>query len=183
LFELDISAYHPTLLANLLGYNFGGRDIHQAFAEMYQVDYNKAKELTFKQLYGGVFEQYKELEFFKKVQVYTDDLWAQFQNNGYIECPISKYIYKRDELEDMNPQKLLNYLLQNLETSMNIRILWEIFKLLKGKNTKLILYTYDSFTFDLDKSEKSTIKEIISVFDKYKLQVKYSYGDTYDFGK
>jgi hypothetical protein len=183
LFELDISAYHPTLLANLVGYNFGGRDIHQAFSEMYQVDYNKAKELTFKQLYGGVFKQYKELEFFKKVQVYTDDLWAQFQNNGYIECPISKYIYKRDELEDMNPQKLLNYLLQNLETSMNIRILWEIFKLLKGKNTKLILYTYDSFTFDLDKSEKSTIKEIISVFDKYKLQVKYSYGDTYDFGK
>ena len=52
-----------------------------AFAEMYGVDYKKAKELTFKQLYGGVFDQYKDLEFFKKVQVYTDDLWDSFSRS------------------------------------------------------------------------------------------------------
>ena len=183
LFELDISAYHPTLLANLVGYDFGGRDIHQAFAEMYKVDYKKAKELTFKQLYGGVFDQYKDLEFFKKVQVYTDDMWARFQNEGFVECPISKYIYKNDVLEDMKPQKLLNYVLQNLETATNVRILWEIFKVLRGKNTKLILYTYDSFLFDLDSSERELLKEVIKIFKKYKLQVKHSYGDTYDFGE
>ena len=66
LIEFDISAYHPTLLAKLVGYDFGDQDIHMAFAEMYGVDYKKAKELTFKQLYGGVFEQYKDLEFLKK---------------------------------------------------------------------------------------------------------------------
>ncbi len=183
LFELDISAYHPTLLANLIGYDFCGRDIHQAFAEMYQVDYKKAKELTFKQLYGGVFDQYKDLEFFKKVQVYTDDLWARFRNEGFVECPVSKHIYKNDVLEDMKPQKLLNYVLQNLETATNVRILWEIFKVLRGKNTKLILYTYDSFLFDLDNSERELLKEVIKIFKKYKLQVKHSYGDTYDFGE
>jgi hypothetical protein len=32
---------------------------------------------------------------------------------------------------------------------MNVRILWEIFKILRGANTKLVLYTYDSFLFDL----------------------------------
>jgi len=183
LFELDISAYHPTLLANLIGYDFCGRDIHQAFAEMYQVDYKKAKELTFKQLYGGVFDQYKDLEFFKKVQVYTDDLWARFRNEGFVECPVSKHIYKNDVLEDMKPQKLLNYVLQNLETATNVRILWEIFKVLRGKNTKLILYTYDSFLFDLDNSERELLREVIKIFKKYKLQVKHSYGDTYDFGE
>ncbi len=183
LFELDISAYHPTLLANLIGYDFCGRDIHQAFAEMYQVDYKKAKELTFKQLYGGVFDQYKDLEFFKKVQVYTDDLWARFQNEGFVECPISKYVYRNDVLEDMKPQKLLSYVLQNLETATNVRILWEIFKVLRGKNTKLILYTYDSFLFDLDNSERELLKEVIKIFKKYKLQVKHSYGNTYDFGE
>jgi len=183
LFELDISAYHPTLLANLIGYDFCGRDIHQAFAEMYQVDYKKAKELTFKQLYGGVFDQYKDLEFFKKVQVYTDDLWARFQNEGFVECPVSKHIYKNDVLMDMKPQKLLNYVLQNLETATNVRILWEIFKVLRGKNTKLILYTYDSFLFDLDNSERELLREVIKIFKKYKLQVKHSYGDTYDFGE
>ena len=183
LFELDISAYHPTLLANLIGYDFCGRDIHQAFAEMYQVDYKKAKELTFKQLYGGVFDQYKDLEFFKKVQVYTDDMWARFQDEGFVECPVSKHIYKNDVLEDMKPQKLLNYVLQNLETATNVRILWEIFKVLRGKNTKLILYTYDSFLFDLDNSERELLREVIKIFKKYKLQVKHSYGDTYDFGE
>ena len=181
LLELDISAYHPTLLAKLVGYDFGDEDIHSAFAEMYKVDYQKAKELTFKQLYGGVFDKYKDLEFFKKVQVYTDDLWARFQNEGYIECPISKHIYKKDELDNMKPQKLLNYVLQNLETSMNICILWEIFKILKGANTKLILYTYDSFLFDLDKGEKKVIDKINEVFKNKKLQIKINYGNTYDF--
>ena len=181
LFELDISAYHPTLLSHLVDYDFGDGDIHQNFADMYKVDYQKAKELTFKQLYGGVFEQYKDLEFFKKVQVYTDDLWARFQNDGYVECPISKHIYRKDVLEDMKPQKLLNYILQNLETATNVCILWEMFKLLRGKNTKLILYTYDSFLFDLDKNDKETIIQIQEIFKKYKLQTKFNYGTTYDF--
>ena len=181
LFELDISAYHPTLLAKLVNYDFGEEDIHMAFAEMYGVDYQKAKELTFKQMYGGVFKQYEELEFFKKMKVYTDDVWARFQNEGYIECPTSGHVYKKDELQDMKPQKLLNYILQNLETATNVRILWEIFKILRGANTKLVLYTYDSFLFDLDKTEKLIIEKILNVFKKCKLQTKFSYGNTYDF--
>jgi len=179
--ELDISAYHPSLLANLVDYDFGGGDIHAAFAEMYKVDYKKAKELTFKQLYGGVFDQYKELEFFKKVQVYTDKLWANYQENGWIESPISGHVFAEWDLENMNPQKLLNYVLQNLETATNVCILWEIIKLLKGKQTKLVLYTYDSFLFDFDKTEKELLKQVLQIFKKYKLQIKYSYGDTYDF--
>ena len=181
LFELDISAYHPTLLAKLVDYDFGDEDIHSAFATMYGVDYKKAKELTFKQLYGGVFNQYKDLEFFKKVQAYTDDLWDTFQHKGSIECPISKHIYKKDDLQDMKPQKLLNYVLQNLETATNVCILWEMFKILKGKKTKLILYTYDSFLFDVDKTEKEVMKNIIEVFKNNKLQTKFNYGRTYDF--
>ena len=181
LLELDISAYHPTLLSHLLDYEFDSGDIHMAFAKMYGVEYGKAKELTFKQMYGGVFDQYKELEFFKRMQVYTDDLWARFQNEGSIECPISKHIFKKEELHDMKPQKLLNYVLQNLETATNVRILWEIFKILKGKNTKLVLYTYDSFLFDFDDSEREIIKEILNVFKINNLQIKHSYGKTYDF--
>jgi len=181
LLELDIGAYHPTLLAKLVDYDFGDKDIHSAFAEMYGVDYQKAKELTFKQLYGGVFDKYKNLEFFRKVQIYTDDLWDTFQYQGYIECPISKKIFYRDELDNMKPQKLLNYLLQNLETSYNIRILWEIFKILNGANTKLILYTYDSFLFDLDRSERVKMVEILNIFKDYKLNIKFNYGNTYNF--
>ena len=179
--ELDISAYHPTLLAHLVHYKFNTNDIHEAFSKMYGVDYKTAKEITFKQLYGGIFKEYKELEFFKKVQKYIDELWQKFQSDGYIEVPISKWRYKKDELENMNPQKLLNYLLQGLETAMNVRILWEILKLLRGKKTKVVLYTYDSFLFDLDKNEKDTFNLILKIFEKYKLTTKMNYGTDYDF--
>ena len=56
--EIDISSYHPTLIAKLINYKFEEEDIHKHFAELYGVDYQKSKELTFKQLYGGVFKQY-----------------------------------------------------------------------------------------------------------------------------
>ncbi len=179
--ELDISAYHPTLLAKLIGYTFDSGDIHEAFAEMYGVDYQKAKEITFKQLYGGIWDEYKDLEFFRRAQVYIDELWEKFNNEGFIEVPISGWIYRKDELEDMNPQKLLNYLLQGLETAMNIRILWDMLKLLRGKNTKIVLYTYDSFLFDLDKAEKETYKQILQIFRNYELKTKTSYGNNYKF--
>jgi hypothetical protein len=181
LVEIDISAYHPTLASSLIHYSFGDDDIHRSFARLYNVDYKKAKELTFKQLYGGVFKQYQHLEFFQKIQTYINKIWSQFQNEGFIECPISKYRFERDKLDNMNPQKLFNYLLQNLETATNVRILWEIIKILKNKQTKLILYTYDAFLLDVHKGEKKEIKLILDVFKKHKLKVKIKHGSNYDF--
>jgi hypothetical protein len=178
--EMDISAYHPSLLASILDYDFGDVDVHKYLAEMYGVDYKKSKELTFKQIYGGVFKQYKDIPFFSKVEKYTQETWEKFQTDGYIECPISGYRYERDKLEDMNPQKLLNYILQNLETSKNVCILWDIFKIIRGKNTKLVLYVYDSFLFDVDKTEKETLKQVMDVFNKYKLKIKFKKGQTYN---
>ena len=178
--EYDISAYHPTLAAKLVDYDFGEGDIHQAFAEMYGVEYKKAKELTFKQLYGGVFDNYKDLPFFKKTSVYIEDNWKKFNEVGYIEVPTSGYRFYKSKLDNMNPQKLFNYVLQNLETATNICILIELHKLLCGKNTKLVLYTYDSFLFDMDKNEQLEI-EIEQIFKKYQVNIKSSYGSTYDF--
>jgi hypothetical protein len=177
--EMDISAYHPTLLANLLDYTFDSLDIHGSFAKMYGVDYAKAKEITFKQIYGGIWKEYRELEFFKKVTAYTDDLWDSFDRNGYIRCPISNHRFLKSELENMNPQKLLNYVLQNLETSNNVNILYDVFKVLRGKNTKLVLYVYDSFLFDYDKSEPDVMLKILGIFNKYNLQVKTKKGTNY----
>ena len=179
--EFDISAYHPTLAAMLVDYEFGDKDIHKSFAEMYKVDYAKAKELTFKQLYGGVFDNYKDLPFFKATSEYIRTTWETFQTEGVITCPISHYEYKNDVLEDMNPQKLFNYILQNMETSLNIEILFRIFTLLKGMNTKLVLYTFDSFLFDVDDSELEVLEQIKKVFYKLKLQIKEKNGINYDF--
>ena len=181
LVEFDITAYHPTLLSRLVGYDFGDKDIYSHFAEVYGLDRQEAKILTLQQLYGGILSQYKDLEFFRKVQAYVDDLWDTFQHQGFIECPISGYEYYKDKLENMNPQKLLNYVLQNLETSFNVRILWDIFKILKGKKTKIVLYTYDSFLFDWDKEEKQVLQDINQIFTKHKLIIKVTHGTSYDF--
>ena len=177
--EMDISAYHPTLLANLLDYTFDSDDIHGSFAKMYGVDYAKAKEITFKQIYGGIWKEYQHLEFFKKVTSYTDRLWNEFQLTGHIICPLSGHEFVRAELENMNPSKLLNYVLQNLETANNVCILYDIFKVLRGKNTKLVLYVYDSFLFDYDKSEPGVMLKILGIFNKYKLQTKIKKGTNY----
>ena len=74
---------HPTILSNLLGYTFDSNDVHQSFANMYGVDYAKAKEITFKQMYGGIWKEYKNLPFFQKVQAYVDDMWDTFNHGGY----------------------------------------------------------------------------------------------------
>jgi hypothetical protein len=70
--------------------------------------------------------------------------------------------------------------LQNLETANNVLILYEIFKILRGKNTKLVLYVYDSFLLDVDKNEKDIIKQIMNVFKEKNLQVKIKKGTNYN---
>ena len=171
LLEIDISAYHPTLAAQLVDYDFGEGDIHQAFADMYGVDYKKAKELTFKQLYGGVFDDYKELEFFKRVEKYIEDISRKEE----VVCK-SGYVFKTD----MKPQKLFNYILQNTETYYNVLILEEIIYLLKHCKTKIIHYTYDSFLLDVDKSEKYVVLSILAIFKKYGFSTKVEAGPNYN---
>ena len=68
-----------------------------------------------------------------------------------------------------------------METSLNIEILFRIFKLLKGRNTKLVLYTYDSFLFDVDKDELPVLDDIKQVFKKLKLRITEKNGSSYDF--
>ena len=181
LVEIDISAYHPSLAARLVNYNFPTSDIHSHFASLYKVDYKKAKELTFKQLYGGVFKEYKELEFFKRIEEYVSGCWQLFNSQGFIKCPISNFVYTKDGLGEMKPQKLFNYILQNMETSQNVLVLWDIFRILRGYNTKLVLYTYDSFLFDFDEKELKVLEEIRKVFQKYNLNIKEIEGYDYNF--
>lgn len=168
--EIDISAYHPSLIANLIEYKFEEPEIHSHLAKLYNVDYNESKELTFKQLYGGIFPQYKNLEFFKKTQNFIDKLWNDFKLNKLkTKSGIS---ISKDICENANPNKVLNYYLQELETSNNINILHDLFDYLKNKQTHIIMYVYDSFILDV-KNEEINIVDIENIFNKYNLKIKY----------
>ena len=179
--EFDISAYHPTIVGRLLAYDFGVQDVHQAFADLYQTSYQEAKEITFKQLYGGVFKEYEHLEFFQQVKQFVENNWSDFTLTGKVTVPISGYVFEKDKLDNMNPQKLFNYMLQNIETAINTKILMDIHKLLMGRKTKIVLYTYDSFLFELGDGEEDIEIEINKIFEKYKLITKVKKGYNYDF--
>jgi hypothetical protein len=179
--EIDITAYHPTITSHLVDFTFPDNDIHSGFASMYGVDRDKAKELTFKQLYGGIFKEYENLEFFKRVKKYINQKWGEFSTQGFVECDVSYYRFYNEKLDNMNPQKLFNYILQNYETSQNILIIWDILSILRGKKSKLVLYTYDSFLIDLNEEERSLIQEIQNTFKKYKLNTKIKNGNDYNF--
>lgn len=72
-------------------------------------------------------------------------------------------------------------MLQNIESAVNTYILMDIHRLLRGRKTRIVLYTYDSFLFELGEDEKDIDIEIENIFKKYKLLIKKSYGNTYDF--
>jgi DNA polymerase I-like protein with 3'-5' exonuclease and polymerase domains len=147
------------------------------------MDREEAKILTLKQINSSALTEYENLEFFRKVTAYKDKLWDEFQYGGSIEVPISNHRFYRSELENMNPGKLLNYVLQATETALNVKIMWDMFKVLRGKKTKLVMCTYDAFLFDWDKNEKEEIKQILNVFKKYKLNTKFKQGTSYDFSR
>lgn len=179
LIDIDIDSYHPTLIAKHIGYSFGEESIHDHFAKLYGVDYNESKEITFKQLYGGIYEEYKHIEFFSKTQQLIDNLWNQFNKDGFIECSISQYRFEKSKFKDMTPQKLFSYWVQNLETSQNLIIISEILRILKNYKSKLVLYTYDSFLLDMSKDESFLLENITNIFDKMNFKYKIKYGDNY----
>lgn len=78
----------------------------------------------------------------------------------------------------MNPSKLMNYFVQSLETSRNILILKEVLKEISGKQSNIVLYTYDSIILDFSKQDgKETlfrIQKILEEENKYPVKFKYS---------
>jgi len=175
--EIDITAYHPTLAAQLVGFDFKNETPYQYLAREAEVDLTEAKTLMFKQLYGGVYKEYQYIEFLQSIQEYVKNLWNTYSSTGSIKAPISGHVF--ENLKDINPQKLFNYLLQNLETSTNVFILWDIIKILKGKSTKIVLYTYDSILIDYNEND-NILNQIQQVFEKYKLKIKTTQGTTYN---
>ena len=176
--EIDISAYHPTLAAQLIGYDFGEETPYQYFAREAGIEPEEAKLLMFRQLYGGIYKEYQYIEYFQLIQEHVNKLWEEFTTNKFIICPISGHKLSSD-IKDINPQKLFNYTLQNLETSTNVCIVWDIIKLLKNKKTKIVLYTYDSILLDYY-NDDNILEQIKEVFKKYKLKIKLIKGDNYD---
>ena len=173
--EIDFQGYHPRLIGEKVNFPFlNTQNTYETLSSVLDVTPQEAKELTFKQLYGGIWSEYQGKPFFKEVAMYIDDLWDTFQYGGYIRT--ENKIFIRDTLENINPQKLFNYIVQSTETSTNVRLLESVFNYLTDKKTKLVLYTYDAFLFDYAKEDGeifTSIKELL----QYPVSIKQ--GNSY----
>ena len=78
-------------------------------------------------------------------------------------------------IEQPTAQKYFNYLLQATETEFNI----EVLNKLKDSGLPLpILYTYDSFLFEVDDVD-DTIKQIQDVIESFGFPTKMNIGKNY----
>ena len=181
LVDMDFDAYHLRLIGEIIGYKFPKGSVLEHMAELYGLPYDEAKALSFKYLYGGISDEVSDNPFFSKVNDYIKLLWQDYKTNNFVKSYIyNRTIYKKN-LQDMNPNKLFNYMIQLMETENNIKILNELQPKLENYESKLVLYNYDSFLFDFDTKDGleflNMVKETIESGGKY--PVKISKGVNY----
>jgi hypothetical protein len=188
LIEFDYDSYHVRIIAELIGHPLPKDSIHEWLGRQYfntpvlsDEHYEQAKQITFRQLYGGVESQYEHIQFFQDIKSFINKLWIQYQTQGYIQTPIFGRKIKRAWFPDMNANKLFNYYLQATETEQNMIILNNVNEVLQHKTSKLILYTYDSFLFDYDLSDgKDLLLQIRQVLEHDKFPVKIKAGKNFN---
>jgi hypothetical protein len=175
--ECDFNGYHPRLLGDLVGYNFNDNNVYEQIAEILgEKDISKVKEITFQNLYGGIRRELINKPFFARVNAFTDDLWDTIQYQGYI-ATLSGKVFRSKDIENNNPQKTLNYYIQNYETYMNVEQLYSLFNDFRLLKSRIVLYTYDSILIDASLDEKDKIKQLIS---KLAYPVRIKTGNNYN---
>lgn len=181
LISMDFESYHIRLIAKLIGYELPtDKTAHQYFAELYGVDYEEAKRITFRYLYGGMDAVAMEIPFFKRVNDWMEGMWNDFVIRGYIETPIFKRRIGFKRIEEPSQQKVFNYLLQALETEVNYKKLADIISVMNTKRSKVVLYTYDAILIDLHPEERELIKTILDTLIIGGFPVRTYEGNNYD---
>jgi hypothetical protein len=98
-----------------------------------------------------------------------------------VETPLYKRRITDKNILDANPNKLFNYILQASETEFGMRVLSDINQYLKDKETKVVLYTYDSFMFDIHKDDgKQTLLDIKKIMNNNGFPVKSYIGQDFN---
>jgi len=191
LVELDFNSYHPRIIASLIGYDFGKENVYEHLAKHYhntdkpnQDQIKKAKEDTFRQLYGGINKEYLGIEFFKKTDELARNLWNHMKQHGYIESPISGRRLIGTNHKDLTLYTLFNYFIQMTETEINANIISWMGRhwVQSGVDDSVpVLYTYDSILFDVRKQDYDLIfnKILPASIDTTKFPYKLKSGNNY----
>ena len=187
LVEMDFDAYHVRLIARLIGYVLPADSVHTYFGRFYfdtdtltTEQYEQSKQITFRLLYGGIDKEFLEIPFFAKVNDFVYKLWSQCKQQKYIETPILKRKIHKESVTNITANKLFNYYLQATETEISTVKLQQVLDYLRDKESKLVLYTYDSVLLDVNYSEaKQILPDVINIMQQGNFPVKCKVGDIY----
>lgn len=183
LIEFDFDGYHPRLIGHHININFKNQPVHKTMAEWYfnnsnpsEDEIKQAKNLTFKQIYGGIDEKYLDISFFFHVNEWVNDMFDEYNFNKSHSLPTGRNIKFSNNI---NKNKLFNYHIQATETFENVNKIKDIFKLIENKKTKLIHYTYDSFLLDISMDDGVDLVKQLENILTTKFPVKKAYGKNY----
>lgn len=151
---IDFESFHLRLMGEMMNYPLPKGSLHEHFGKQYfekdtltPEEYEESKKITFALLYGDQIET--DIPFFKRVQRFITGIWNESQGSGILLSPTGRKI-ALDRIEDPSPSKLFNYLLQLREMEVGMRGIYNLIPLFEGKNSKVVLYTYDSILIDFD---------------------------------
>jgi hypothetical protein len=89
---IDYSAFHPRIISMLTGYQLPKNiDAYAYLAKLYfskqevdETDIASAKQITFRQLYGGIQKQYEHIKYYSHLKDFIANQWSFFNERGYI---------------------------------------------------------------------------------------------------
>jgi hypothetical protein len=181
LIEFDFQAFHINLIAKILKYSFPEDPYTYLAKEFFNTSeptdeqIRSSKELTFQQVYGGVRPEYRQIEFFSKLDLLLKRI--EMKNR---EGSVKTLLFKKPIKSTDNHIKTFNYLLQNLETEINSTVMSELHNYLSDKRSKLVLYTYDSFLFDYSPEDgRQIIRDMKKILDKTGINSRIKVGKDY----
>jgi hypothetical protein len=171
LFEVDLTGFHLYLIYLIIGKPFPS-DPYKELSHFYEPNLDP-KSYTFKQIYGGVDDYLREVEPFKSIINLQQSIYETYKQGN-----LKTFLFGRPiTIQGLSQTKLFNYMLQNLETEFNAGLINDLTQRLDGKNTKLILYTYDSFLFDYSpKDTPAIIKSILETFKEIPFHLKAGFN-------
>lgn len=186
LFEFDYDAYHLRLIAKLINYQFSEDSVHTELGKMYfnkeeltKEEYKESKFISFRQMYGNIYKKYEHIEFFQKTKQFIKELWELSNKQGYLKLKGGRKL-NLENIQEPNPSKLFNYLIQSMETYYNIISIKKVLDYLDNKKSSCILYTYDSILINFSQDDKEVLKDIKLLMESEGFKISVSYGKNYN---
>ena len=187
LVEMDFDSYHVRLIARLIGYQLPLTSVHDYLGQYYfdkstltEQEREESKSITFRLLYGGIDREFLTIPFFQRVNDFVYTQWNAWKKHGYILSALDRRPITMDGVERITANKLFNYFLQSLETEVSVRKLKQITEYLQDKQSKLVLYTYDSILVDVSPDEMYVENYIQTQLEQGGFPIKIKRGVTYD---